>query len=82
MKTDQPRINAYHSQRIKLTSKIHDEYEHLRTLPEALIKQQKEAMKARKAKATTIEEASTENDESEKSSVSQLIDSIPDKSTL
>lgn len=72
--------SVYYSQRVKLTSKIHDEYENLRTLPEALIKQQKEAIKARKAKATTIEEVSNEDDE--KSSVSKLIDSIPEKSTM
>jgi hypothetical protein len=47
-----------------------------------LIKQQKEALKARtKAKATTVEEVATDDSE-EKTPVSQLIDSIPDKSTL
>ncbi|KAI8364996.1 WD40-repeat-containing domain protein [Choanephora cucurbitarum] len=61
------------SQRAKLTSKIHDEYKDLRTLPDALIKQQKEAQKARtKTTATTVEEEET-------TSVSKLIDSIPEK---
>lgn len=66
------------SQRVKLTSKIHDEYDDLRTLPEALIKQQKEALKARlKAKSTIVEEV---DESEEKSAVSQMIDAIPDKS--
>lgn len=71
------------SQRVKLTSKIHDEYEDLRTLPEALIKQQKDAAKARmKAKSTTIEEVLNDDENNDKTAMSQLIDSIPEKSTL
>jgi pleiotropic regulator 1 len=71
------------SQRVKLTSKIHDEYQDLRALPEALIKQQKDAAKARmKAKSTTIEEVTNDDESTEKSAMSQLIDSIPEKSTL
>jgi pleiotropic regulator 1 len=63
---------------VKLTSKIHDEYDDLRTLPEALIKQQKDALKARiKAKNTVVEEV---DESEEKTAVSQLIDAIPDKS--
>lgn len=63
---------------MKLTSKIHDEYDDLRTLPEALIKQQKDALKARlKAKNTVVEEV---DESEEKTAVSQLIDAIPDKS--
>jgi pleiotropic regulator 1 len=71
------------SQRVKLTSKIHDEYEDFRTLPEALIKQQKDAAKARmKAKSTTIEEVLNDDENNDKTAMSQLIDSIPEKSTL
>ncbi|KAK4514279.1 uncharacterized protein ATC70_001870 [Mucor velutinosus] len=78
----QAAMDEQESQRVKLTSKIHDEYQDLRTLPEALIKQQKEAAKARmKAKSTTVEEV-TNDDDNEKTAVSQLIDSIPEKSTL
>lgn len=74
------RATCFNSQRVKLTSKIHDEYDDLRTLPEALIKQQKEAMKARlKAKTTTLEEV---DDSEDKTAVSKLIESIPDKSAL
>ncbi|KAG2229177.1 WD40-repeat-containing domain protein [Thamnidium elegans] len=76
----QAAMDEQESQRVKLTSKIHDEYDDLRTLPEALIKQQKEAMKARlKAKTTTLEEV---DDSEDKTAVSKLIESIPDKSAL
>ncbi|KAG2179058.1 hypothetical protein INT43_001908 [Umbelopsis isabellina] len=78
------------SQRIKLTTKIHDEYDCVRKLPEALIKQQNEAKKnaqkrtadqAALAKKTTLEEAGDDADgEESNSSVQQLIDSIPEKS--
>lgn len=74
------------SQRIKLTSKIRDEYEDLRTLPEALIKQQKEAQKAKQAAAaaagkhkTTVEEAPEEDEQQSSSSVQRLIDTLPQK---
>lgn len=60
-----------------MTSKIHDEYDSVRTLPEVLIKQQKEAQKARQAKKTTIEEVPEE--EGGSSAVKQLIDTIPEK---
>jgi pleiotropic regulator 1 len=77
-----------YSQRIKLTTKIHDEYDEVRKLPEALVKQQNEAMKnaqrrtadqGSQAKKTTLEEVIEDNDVSN-SSVQQLIDSIPEKS--
>ncbi|KAI8984681.1 WD40-repeat-containing domain protein [Mycotypha africana] len=75
----QTAMDEQDSQRAKLTSKIHDEYQNLRTLPEALIRQQKEAAKARKqATATKIEEAPS--DQEEKSSMSQIIESIPESS--
>lgn len=70
---------SFSSQRIKLTSKIHDEYDSVRTLPEVLIKQQKEAQKARQQKKTTIEEVTEE--EGGSSAVKQLIDTIPEKKT-
>lgn len=60
-----------------MTSKIHDEYDSVRTLPEVLIKQQKEAQKARQVKKTTIEEVPEE--EGGSSAVKQLIDTIPEK---
>ena len=67
----------FFSQRVKLTSKISDEYGQVRTLPEALVKQQKEAaQKAKLAKKTTIEDAAPDD-----SAVQQLIDTIPKKST-
>lgn len=62
-----------------MTSKIHDEYDSVRTLPEVLIKQQKEAQKARQQKKTTIEEVTEE--EGGSSAVKQLIDTIPEKKT-
>ncbi|KAF7722397.1 pre-mRNA-splicing factor prp46 [Apophysomyces ossiformis] len=68
------------SQRIKLTSKIHDEYDDVRTLPDALIKQQKAAQKAKQAKATTIEEAPADETEAD-TPVQKLIEAIPDKKT-
>lgn len=81
---------SFDSQRIKLTTKIHDEYDGVRKLPEALIKQQNEAKKnaqkraadqAALAKKTTLEEAGEDADaEESNSSVQQLIDSIPEKS--
>ncbi|KAI7897539.1 WD40-repeat-containing domain protein [Cokeromyces recurvatus] len=78
----QAAMDEQESQRVKLISKIHDEYEHLRILPEALIKQQKEAAKARmKAKSTTIEEAKNNTDD-EKTPMSKLIESIPEKSLM
>ncbi|KAI8138539.1 WD40-repeat-containing domain protein [Fennellomyces sp. T-0311] len=70
----QPAMDEMSSQRIKLTSKIQDEYGDVRTLPEALVKQQKEAQKAKKTK-TTIEEVPDD------SAVQQLIETIPKKST-
>ncbi|KAJ8657023.1 hypothetical protein O0I10_007357 [Lichtheimia ornata] len=73
----QAAMDETNSQRIKLTSKIHDEYDSVRTLPEVLIKQQKEAQKARQAKKTTIEEVPEE--EGGSSAVKQLIDTIPEK---
>ncbi|ORY93606.1 WD40-repeat-containing domain protein [Syncephalastrum racemosum] len=69
------------SQRIKLTSRIHDEYDNVRTLPEALIRQQKEAQqKAKKPgqKKVTIENAPEEDDQ-ETNATKQLIDSLPEK---
>ncbi|KAG2173898.1 hypothetical protein INT44_000011 [Umbelopsis vinacea] len=78
------------SQRVKLTTKIHDEYDGVRKLPDALIKQQNEAKKnatrrtagsAALAKKTTMEEATEDADtEMTDSSVQQLINSIPEKS--
>ena len=73
------RFLSFDSQRIKLTSKIHDEYDSVRTLPEVLIKQQKEAQKARQMKKTTIEEV--QDEEGSSSAVKQLIDTIPEKKT-
>ncbi|KAI9480257.1 MAG: WD40-repeat-containing domain protein [Benjaminiella poitrasii] len=79
---NQAAMDEQESQRVKLTSKISDEYEQLRTLPEALIKQQKEASKARmKAKSTTIGNVKSDM-EDEKTPMSKLIDSIPEKSLL
>ncbi|KAI8989589.1 WD40-repeat-containing domain protein [Pilobolus umbonatus] len=74
----QAAMDEQESQRMKLSSKIHDEYEHLRTLPDILIKQQKEAVQMRlKAKSTTVEEEPSEGNDT----VSKLIESIPHKST-
>lgn len=75
------------SQRMKLTSKIHDEYDQVRTLPEGLIKQQKEAAarakqqkSGKKSTTTTMEEQS--NEDVDMTPVQQLIDTLPQKSTL
>jgi pleiotropic regulator 1 len=80
---------SFISQRVKLTTKIHDEYDGVRKLPDALIKQQNEAKKhatrraagpAALAKKTTMEEATEDADtEMADSSVQQLINSIPEK---
>lgn len=80
----------YHSQRIKLTTKIHDEYDAVRKLPEGLIKQQNEAKKnanrrtadpAAEIKRTTLEEVTDDVDaDISTSSVQQLIESIPENS--
>ncbi|KAG2221726.1 hypothetical protein INT45_007132 [Circinella minor] len=73
----QPSTDEMTSQRVKLTSKISDEYGQVRTLPEALVKQQKEAaQKAKLAKKTTMEDVTPDD-----SAVQQLIDTIPKKST-
>jgi pleiotropic regulator 1 len=82
--------SSLNSQRVKLTTKIHDEYDGVRKLPDALIKQQNEAKKnatkratgpAALAKKTTLEEATEDADtEMDDSSVQQLINSIPEKS--
>jgi pleiotropic regulator 1 len=63
-----------------LTSKIHDEYESLRALPEALIKQQKAAMKAR-SKPVTVEDVTMEED-NDSNQVQKLIDTISEKTTM
>ncbi|ORE04733.1 WD40 repeat-like protein [Rhizopus microsporus var. microsporus] len=82
----QAAMDEQESQRIKLTSKINDEYQGLGKLPDVLIKQQKEAAKARmKAKTTTVEEAPAETEESTaegSSVVSKLIESIEEKPKL
>ncbi|SAM08183.1 hypothetical protein [Absidia glauca] len=78
------------SQRMKLTSKIHDEYDQVRTLPDALVKQQKQAAATRakqlkagkKTTATTIEEHGVDEDTDMTTPVQQLIDTLPPKSTL
>lgn len=77
------------SQRMKLTSKIHDEYDQVRTLPDALVKQQKQAaatrakqLKAGKKTTTTIEEHGADEDTEMATPVQQLIDTLPPKSTL
>ncbi|KAI8882117.1 WD40 repeat-like protein [Backusella circina FSU 941] len=74
----QAAMDEQSSQRAKLTSKIHDEYESLRTLPEALIKQQKAAMKAR-SKPVTVEDVTMDEDNNQ---VQKLIDAIPQKTTM
>ncbi|KAI8060781.1 WD40-repeat-containing domain protein, partial [Gongronella butleri] len=67
------------SQRAKLTSKIQDEYDQLRTLPDALINQQKEAARKKKGKtATTLEEA-PQDDDTETTPMQQIIDNLPQK---
>ncbi|KAG0744935.1 hypothetical protein G6F57_003529 [Rhizopus arrhizus] len=75
----QAAMDEQESQRVKLTSKIHDEYQGLGKLPDVLIKQQKEAAKARMKKATIVEEAPAEADDNTESSVSKLIDTIEEK---
>jgi pleiotropic regulator 1 len=75
---------------MKLTSKIHDEYDQVRTLPDALVKQQKQAAATRakqlkagkKTTATTIEEHGVDEDTDMTTPVQQLIDTLPPKSTL
>ncbi|RCH78427.1 pre-mRNA-splicing factor prp46, partial [Rhizopus stolonifer] len=54
-------------------------YEGLGQLPDVLIKQQKEAAKARIKKTTTVEELPAEADDESNSAVSKLIDSIQEK---
>ncbi|CAO3591708.1 unnamed protein product [Absidia cylindrospora] len=83
----QAAMDEQESQRMKLTSKIHDEYDQVRTLPEGLVKQQKEAAaRAKQQKAggkkttTTIEEQPT--DDVDMTPVQQLIDTLPQKLTL
>ncbi|KAL0079996.1 WD40-repeat-containing domain protein [Phycomyces blakesleeanus] len=79
---NQAAMDEMASQRDKLTSKIHDEYEDVRTLPEALIKQQKEALKAKQQAAqstkTTVTDAEGDEGDSN-SSVQKLIQSMPEK---
>ncbi|KAI8089569.1 WD40-repeat-containing domain protein [Halteromyces radiatus] len=83
----QAAMDEQSSQRMKLTSKIHDEYDQIRTLPEALVKQQKEAaarakqQKSVKKTATTIEEHPNDDD-TDMTPVQQLIDTLPQKSNL
>lgn len=73
-------INNRFSQRSKLTSKIRDEYEDVRTLPEALIRQQKEAQQKAKQKKTAPKIEDVPDEEERRSTVQKLIDTLPEKS--
>ncbi|CAO3671548.1 unnamed protein product [Rhizopus stolonifer] len=63
----QAAMDEQESQRVKLTSKIHDEYEGLGQLPD---------------KTTVVEELPAEADDESNSAVSKLIDSIQEKPAL
>jgi pleiotropic regulator 1 len=68
------------SQRVKLQSKIHDEYKDVQVLPYPLLKRQKEQMEKKKAKAgSVIAPAPSATAGDVDSGVEKILDTLPKK---
>ncbi|KAK5815876.1 WD40-repeat-containing domain protein [Linnemannia elongata] len=70
------------SQRVKLQSKIHDEYKDVQVLPYPLLKRQKEHLEKKKAKAgSVIAPAASATAGDVDSGVEKILDTLPKKSS-